>query len=159
MKRDPTRTNTMIKGLQRALKKLFTNFQHASFSKIEKSISIHRQKIESAKTLSKQKLIQNSAITEIQDIIDTTEYKQIATKLKPILSRYSRQTYESGARKGVTDINRIAGYEAVFYWTQTDIEAVNMMIDHDFALVQGASASMKKDLMYVISTGMMLVAP
>ncbi|GAH12238.1 unnamed protein product, partial [marine sediment metagenome] len=53
------------------------------------------------------------------------------------------------------DINRIPGYEAVFYWTQTDIEAVNVMIDHDFALVQGASASMKKDLMYVISTGMM----
>ena len=113
-------------------------------------------KNEYAVRLKKQRdqLVENSLVSEIDRIIAELEYQEIQSKLRLIVRRYTGLAYMKGSEKAVADLRR-ARYEISFAYTPSDVKAVEMMIDHNLIEIKGMEEFMKKEVMRVLSTGML----
>ncbi|RLG29022.1 hypothetical protein DRN98_08815, partial [Methanosarcinales archaeon] len=148
MRKEPTKTKTLIISFERTMNNLINNFKKKAFPRIQFVVSQNRLELELNK-------IQNaSLVDDINRILDETEYSEITTKLRPVVRRYTGQAYTKGAKKGIADLNRL-NFEVAFYMSRRDIEAVSVMIEHNLAELKNASSYMKKEILRVVSTGML----
>jgi len=150
MKRNPTKTTPIIISYGRELKGLINNFQAKALTIIPR---IQREYVVRLKKLNHQ-LIENSLVSEIDRIIAELEYQEIQSRLRPIVRRYTGQAYTKGALKAIADLRRVR-YEISFAYTPSDLKAVEMMIDHNLIEIKGMEEYMKKEVMRVLSTGML----
>jgi SPP1 gp7 family putative phage head morphogenesis protein len=183
VKRNPTKTTPIIISYGRELKGLISNFQNKALTVIprmqreygvqfkqlqklkkelaEKSIVTNKKPVLSdidileCEEIEKNiKKIENSLVSEIDRIIAELEHQEIQSKLRSIVRRYTGQTYTKGAQKAVADLRR-ARYEISFAYTPSDLKAVEMMIDHNLIEIKGLEEYLKKEVMRVLSTGML----
>jgi len=150
MQRNPTKTTPIVISYGRELKGLISNFQ------VKALTVIPRVQKEYVVRLKKQRdqLIENSLVSEIDRIIDELEYQELRSKLRPIVRRYVGLAYMKGAEKATADLRR-ARYEISFAYTPNDVQALGMMIDHNLIEIRGMEDFMKKEVMRVLSTGML----
>jgi len=150
VRRNPTKTTNIIISYGRELKGLISNFQTKALTVIPR---MQREYGFRLKKLNHQ-LIENSLVSEIDRIIVELEGKEITSRMRPIVRRYTSIAYMKGAEKAVADLKR-ARYEISFAYTPSDLKSVEMMIDHNLIMVQGMSDDMKKEVMRVLSTGLL----
>lgn len=183
MQRNPTKTTPLIISYSRELKGLISNFQAKALTVIPRMQREYNVRFQIIKTLKKEldekslitdkkpalsdidlleceeikkniTKIENSLVSEIDRIIAELEYQEIQSRLRPIVRRYTGQAYTKGATKAIADLRR-ARYEISFAYTPSDLKAVEMMIDHNLIEIRGMEEYMKKEVMRVLSTGML----
>lgn len=155
MKPEPTKTKNIRANFAMALKRRINIFTKNVFPKILILISQNKSKLGKAKTYSEREIVQRSAITEITAIINIYEYNDIRRELRPVLSRYTRQAYNKGIDKAINDINKIIDFDIERGIRPIDFEAVEVLIDNNFILVSNTTTYMKKEMLRVISVGML----
>ena len=155
MKPDPTRTKTHIKNFENSIKQLITSFWYKTKPQIIQSIIDNKQRLGNKNTLYGQAKVHLSATDEIQRILDLEEYEEIRIKLRPIIDRYTKHGYEKGAIKGHKEIKKKGYVEFEYVNAPVDIEAVGVMVDNNFRLIDTATIDMKKHMLRIISTGML----
>lgn len=155
MKRNPTQTNVLIKGFERQLRVLISNFSQKAIPRIEASIQYNRPRLNKQGTINGRQLVMNSAVDELNSILNTIEYEEITSKLRPVMKRYAHDAYTKGAKRAVGDINKFPGFDLSFDILPMDFEAVDVMIEHNLVEMKGATNYMKKEIFRVVSTGML----
>lgn len=155
MKRNPTQTNVLIKGFERQLRVLISNFSQKAIPQIEQSIQSNKPRLNNQNTIDGRQKIMNSAVDELNSILDGIEYEEITSKLRPVMKRYCHDAYTKGARRAISDINKFPGYDINFDILPMDFEAVDVMIEHNLIEMKGATNFMKKEIFRVVSTGML----
>ena len=155
MKPEPTRTKSIRANFAMALKRRINIFARNTLSKILILVSQNKKRLAKAKTYSKREILQHSAISEIEAIINNYEYNDIRRELRPVLKRYTKQAYDKGINNAVREINKIKGFDIKKGIRPVDYEAVELIIDADFVLVTNTTTYMKKEMLRVISVGML----
>jgi len=150
MQRNPTKTTPIIISYGRELKGLISNFQAKALTVIPR---MQREYGFRLKKLRNQ-MVENSLVSDIDRIIAELEHQEILARMKPIIARYIGQSFTKGASKAIADLRR-ARYDVSFAYTPSDMKAVSMMIDHNLIMVQGMSDDMKKEVMRILSTGLL----
>ena len=151
MKYDPTKSKTLIRSYETALKRRISRFwQYVRKPLLEALKEPHAYLKQSSGKIS----VHNTALTDIGRLLDEYDGYFLRPKLKTAIDRYMKQAYTKGAVKAGTDLTylRIA---FSFEPYPVDFEAVNVLIDNNFSLVTNANHHMKKEMLRHISNGIL----
>lgn len=154
VKYDPTKTKILIRSYEQQIRKLITRFWKNVKPRILEMYSENKTRVEESSTYVEREKKQLSAVTDIETVLDTYEYQYIQTMLKPVIEKYTRHVYEKAGAKATREIQRL-GFEVHFDLLPRDYEAISVMVDHQFAELRNVSGFMKKELLRVLSTGML----
>lgn len=151
MKYDPTKSKTLIRSYESALKRRISRFwQYVRKPLLEALKEPHAYIKNSSGKIS----IQNTALTDIGRLLDEYDGYFLRPKLRTAIDRYMKQAYGKGAVKAGMDLTYL-GIPFSFEPYPVDFEAVNILIDNNFSLVKGANAHMKKEMLRHISNGIL----
>lgn len=148
MKYDPTKTKTLIRSYKARLRRLISEFWNDVHPKIIQSIDKHQ------KRLIKNKIKTLSAVTEIENILHESDYNLIQRKLKSTIRNFNNQIYFKGSERASRDLKRV-NIDFTFDMYPRDFEAIEVLVDHNFAEMKNTTVYMKKELLRVISEGML----
>lgn len=156
MKYDPSKTKSLILSYERAIRVLFNNFIKKSFPRLKELIGDGKQILKKRSTVK----VELNITQDIEAVIDNYSYYEIGINLKNIVKKYQGLAYEKGGRHAWTKINGVLKPEKgatmdYFFVTPTDLEAINMLNTHSFRELSNATEYMKKELLRVISVGML----
>ncbi|MCK5018142.1 MAG: minor capsid protein [Candidatus Peribacteraceae bacterium] len=152
MKYDPTKSKTLIRSYDNALKRRISRFWKYVYAPLLKALFNQRNYLKKSK---KGKVsIQNSAIEDIGNLLDEYDGRFLKPRLKEQINRYIRQGYTKGAVKAGSDLSGL-GITISFAPFPVDWEAVSMLTDNNFSLVKNANSYMKKEMLRHISNGIL----
>jgi len=150
MKRNPTRTTNIVLSYGRQLRGLINNFQTKALEIIPKAQAEYGPQIRKRG----HQLIENSLIADLDRIMAGLQYSEIRLRVGPIAERYARMAYTRGGQAAVASLRR-ARYEVSYAYTPSDMKAVAMLIDHNLIEIQGMGDDMKKEVMRVLTQGIL----
>jgi SPP1 gp7 family putative phage head morphogenesis protein len=91
-------------------------------------------------------------IEDLDQLYDLYELEEVRHRAKNIIRRYMNLSYRKGVEKGVSDLARV-NITTSFMMTKTDLQAVDIFVGKGVSLVKGATDDMKKEMLRVISEG------
>ena len=151
MKYDPTKSKTLIRSYENALKRRISRFWQFIHKPLFNALSNPRSYIQKARGKIS---IQNTALTEIDALLNEYDGRFLRPRLKEQIDRYIKQGYTKGAIKATTDLSAL-GIAISFEPFPVDFQAVGVLVDNNFSLVRNANGFMKKEMLRHISNGIL----
>jgi len=151
MKYDPTKSKTLIRSYDRALQRRISRFWKYVKNPLYDLIKTHSRII--AQDGERQR-IENSSIADIERLLNEYEGRFLRPKLKEHIDRYQRKAYTRGAINAGKDLTAV-GINISFEPYPADWRAMEVLVDNNFSLVTNANADMKKEMLRVISKGVL----
>lgn len=152
MKPDPTKTRSLIRSYERALAGVINNYKKNIIPLLEEYVQQASRYLKQQKK--NKKMIYNSIVTDINRLLDSTENQYMKPYIKQIISRYTELAYKKGIEHAALKLKSLR-YEISFAMTPADLNAVEMMIDHNLSEISHDIVYMKKEIMRVLSNGML----
>jgi len=154
MKYDPSKTKTLTRSYEQQVIRLFNSFKKKVYPRILALYRMNKPKMNDKHTLDGRVKIQHNAISDITNIIDNYSYQEINSHLKPIVNKYVRQAYDRGGKKAESYIVK-DNIEFKYFFTPRDLQAVSVLAQNNFRLISATTELMKKDMLTVITQGML----
>ena len=151
MKYDPTKSKTLIRSYENSLKRRISRFWQFVHNPILEAI---QSSTYSLKQSSGKMKIDNSAISDIERLLDEYDLRILQNNLKTQIHRYMKQAYEKGSIKACSDVTML-GFPLSFEPYPVDFRALDVLVDNNFSLVKDANAYMKKEMLRHISNGIL----
>lgn len=147
IRRDPTRTKMLRLSYQRKLSNLFRIFRKNCIPKLSILIDSYYQKF----TFSREK-----KLLGLQDdadrIIDDEIFRNIHRPAPEVIDKYITQSYRRGSERAAEELEGY-GIPVAKDLTFLDLEVLNDLKSRNFSLVRGATEDMKKEMLRIISDG------
>jgi SPP1 gp7 family putative phage head morphogenesis protein len=151
MKYDPTKSKTLIRSYEAALKRRISRFWKYIQLPLLKSLINPKNYLKKVKGKIS---IQNTALTEIEALLNEYDGRFLRPKLKTQINRYIKQGYTKGAIRADMDLSAL-GIAISFEPFPIDFQAVGVLVDNNFSLVKNANSFMKKEMLRHISNGIL----
>lgn len=157
MKPDPTRTKILIISYERDLKRLLSAFWKDAKPKLIKTMQGHIIEYKAKKTYASRLIQIRSAVSDLENILHESDFTQIRRTLKPIVRKYNNRVYKRAAEKAWVDIKKTGAVTATVTYSlfPIDIEAIDALVDHNYAQCKGLTVNMKKDMLRIMTDGVL----
>jgi len=151
MKYDPTKSKTLIRSYENALKRRISRFWKYIHKPLLEALVNSRSILSNS---SGKIQVTNTALTDIESLLDEYEGRFLLPELKTQIDRYIKHGYTKGAVNASASLS-VLGIPIAFEPFPVDFRAVGVLVDNNFSLVKDANAYMKKEMLRHISTGIL----